>query len=336
MDPSSLGGRLLARSDGLLERIELLRLRGNRRLPTDLRDELANLDNTIRGDGDSRVPITLASAHHYVFDLQSVLMPSERAVSDSRQGMGRRGYWKHTSLRQLALPAREESPDEEAWVEAVGVTVRRAYDRWSLLSAQAARADGLETDVKGRLGQLRSTQSKVAHRNYEHLRMHAERLIGKVPQIEPVPSLLTTGSLRSGDLVIEAGSGAVRRRGVEITLTPMEKQTLMALSANPGRVLSRELLLRLTHGDEPSVDLGSRVVDVHVARLRQKLGGSSRIVTVAGVGYRWGGCHWPPRLEAGIAISARLPRPTLDQNRELQLGRSLTNSQQSHTPGRVR
>lgn len=143
MDRSSPSGSLLAKSDRLLDRIELLRLEGTRRLPTDLRDELAKIEQTVRGSGDGAPPVTVAGAHHFVFGLQSMLMPTEHAVSAVRPELAERGKSGDMQLRRLALPAREHLPNEETWVELIGLTVQRAHDRWSLLAAQATRADRL-------------------------------------------------------------------------------------------------------------------------------------------------------------------------------------------------
>jgi DNA-binding response OmpR family regulator len=63
---------------------------------------------------------------------------------------------------------------------------------------------------------------------------------------------------------------------------------LCALLHAKGRVLNRDQILEKVWGYSNAVDIESRTVDVHIRRLREKLGAEqSRIVTVKGVGYRF-------------------------------------------------
>jgi two-component system alkaline phosphatase synthesis response regulator PhoP len=72
-----------------------------------------------------------------------------------------------------------------------------------------------------------------------------------------------------------------------LTLTPKEFDLLQALMESTGRVLSREQLLARVWGHGHAEEIESRTVDVHVRRLRAKLGAEGqRIATVTGVGYR--------------------------------------------------
>jgi DNA-binding response OmpR family regulator len=72
-----------------------------------------------------------------------------------------------------------------------------------------------------------------------------------------------------------------------IELTPKEFDLLRALAEARGRVLSREFLLDRVWGYASAREIESRTVDVHVRRLRIKLGDEGqRITTVKGVGYR--------------------------------------------------
>lgn len=72
-----------------------------------------------------------------------------------------------------------------------------------------------------------------------------------------------------------------------LILTAKEFDLLYALMKNAGRILSREFLLERIWGY--AVDVSTRTVDVHIRRLRKKLGtkGSSMIQTFRGVGYKF-------------------------------------------------
>ncbi|HEX8688018.1 MAG TPA: response regulator transcription factor [Pyrinomonadaceae bacterium] len=77
--------------------------------------------------------------------------------------------------------------------------------------------------------------------------------------------------------------------GAEVRLTRKEFGLLAALARRPGRVAPRQQLLDEVWGRQYYGD--TRTLDVHVRRLRQKLGGCGGCVeTVVGVGYRFVGC----------------------------------------------
>ncbi len=93
------------------------------------------------------------------------------------------------------------------------------------------------------------------------------------------------GVLRSGPLIADFGAVSIAVDGVRIRLTRTEFEILKALATGRGRVLSRERLLEcLRHAQE---EISLRSIDVHVGRLRAKLGVAGRqIETVVGLGYR--------------------------------------------------
>lgn len=77
--------------------------------------------------------------------------------------------------------------------------------------------------------------------------------------------------------------------GREVSLAPAEWKVLFALLDADGGVLDRATLLRRIVGEERSLDLKTRTVDQHIARLRRKLGptGRQRIGTRWGYGYQY-------------------------------------------------
>jgi DNA-binding response OmpR family regulator len=77
------------------------------------------------------------------------------------------------------------------------------------------------------------------------------------------------GTLRFGPIVMDLASHTVRADGREVTLTAKEFMLLQYLLEHPGRVLSRDLLLGDVWGYRYTG--GTRTVDVHVRRLREKL-----------------------------------------------------------------
>jgi len=93
--------------------------------------------------------------------------------------------------------------------------------------------------------------------------------------------------LSFGDVEIEPDAGVVRRDGQEIHCTRTEFRLLCELADHPGKVLSREHLLEQVWGYDYFG--GTRTVDVHVRRLRAKLGPEHEalIGTVRNVGYRF-------------------------------------------------
>jgi two-component system alkaline phosphatase synthesis response regulator PhoP len=68
-------------------------------------------------------------------------------------------------------------------------------------------------------------------------------------------------------------------------MIPVEFDLLLALAQSSGLVLSREQLLEKAWGYDYFGD--TRVVDVHIGHLRQKLGKDQYIETIRGVGYRF-------------------------------------------------
>lgn len=86
-----------------------------------------------------------------------------------------------------------------------------------------------------------------------------------------------------GELELNTASHEVRKRGQLIDLTPKEFDLLKLFLLNKGKVLTRELLLEKIWGYEYDGD--TRTVDVHIRRLRQKIG-EEYITTVRGVGYK--------------------------------------------------
>jgi DNA-binding response OmpR family regulator len=113
------------------------------------------------------------------------------------------------------------------------------------------------------------------------LRLASERLASERDEVQPV--------IRNGDLVIDETTYTAKLRGTTLDLTYKEFELLKYLAQHPGRVFTRGQLLQEVWGYDYFG--GTRTVDVHVRRLRAKLGGEYEqlIGTVRNVGYRFVG-----------------------------------------------
>jgi DNA-binding response OmpR family regulator len=113
----------------------------------------------------------------------------------------------------------------------------------------------------------------------------------------------TRPALHRADLVVDADRHEVSQAGRLIPLTRVEFRLLLAILEADGRVLSRDQLLDAVYGHD-GADVLDRTVDVHVGRLRDKLGDDADqpryVATVRGVGYR---AAPPATAAAGAATS---------------------------------
>ena len=88
-----------------------------------------------------------------------------------------------------------------------------------------------------------------------------------------------------GPAEIDFAGMTIRRDGAQLPLTKLEAGVLKLLLANPGEVLERKRFLDEVWGYDRLPT--TRTVDMHVARVRDKLGDANVIQTVHGVGYRF-------------------------------------------------
>jgi DNA-binding response OmpR family regulator len=138
--------------------------------------------------------------------------------------------------------------------------------------------------------------------------------IGRTAQAAAEPS----GEIRSGGLVVNEATYSARMNGRALDLTFKEFELLKFLAQRPGRVFSRAQLLQEVWGYDYFG--GTRTVDVHVRRLRAKLGAENEelIGTVRNVGYRFvparagqpaGGDEPPAGNGPGNEAPGGTPRP---------------------------
>lgn len=90
--------------------------------------------------------------------------------------------------------------------------------------------------------------------------------------------------LTVGDIVINREEYKIEKEGVEIILPRKEFELLSLLASRPGKVFKREEILDKVWGNE--VIVGGRTIDVHIRKLREKIG-ENHFKTVKGVGYKY-------------------------------------------------
>ncbi|MDR1087982.1 MAG: response regulator transcription factor [Coriobacteriales bacterium] len=103
--------------------------------------------------------------------------------------------------------------------------------------------------------------------------------------------LAVRSSWRGGDLVVDFSKGEVHKNGAAVTFTPSELNILAALIASPGKVFTREALIRVALDDD--FDGFDRAIDSHVKNIRKKLEDDPKnpvyVLTVPGLGYKFAG-----------------------------------------------
>jgi DNA-binding response OmpR family regulator len=97
----------------------------------------------------------------------------------------------------------------------------------------------------------------------------------------------SSGEIRSGEVIIDESSYTAKIKGRVLDLTFKEFELLKYLAQHPGRVFTRSQLLQEIWGYDYFG--GTRTVDVHIRRLRSKLGPEFEAIigTVRNVGYRF-------------------------------------------------
>lgn len=90
--------------------------------------------------------------------------------------------------------------------------------------------------------------------------------------------------LELGDLTIDRERIALMKNGEQIDLAKKEFELLYLLASKPGKVFTREEIFSKIWG--PNVIVGTRTIDVHIRKLREKCG-DDYIRTVKGIGYKF-------------------------------------------------
>jgi len=89
--------------------------------------------------------------------------------------------------------------------------------------------------------------------------------------------------IKFGNLMVDREKVMIQKEGVTIDLAKKEFELISLLLARPGKVYTREEIFKKIWGAD--VIVGNRTIDVHIRKLREKLG-DEYIKTVKGVGYK--------------------------------------------------
>ena len=136
------------------------------------------------------------------------------------------------------------------------------------LSDESTEIKGLETGADDYLTKPVSPKVLVSKINALFRRLNKEE----------------TGTIRIGDLLINREKYSVTYKGADIVLARKEFELLSLLASKPGKVFLRNEILNQIWGTE--VIVGDRTIDVHIRKIRQKLG-IHCITIVKGVGYKF-------------------------------------------------
>lgn len=148
------------------------------------------------------------------------------------------------------------------------------------------------TDESERIPPLHAGNDNSATRLFDakDVRMHIKALRQRAKSARPA------AVLRAGVMEIDLERWTVSVEGKPVALTAKEFGLLRMLLNAKGRVLTRAILKEVVWERGKVHEFDSRTVDVHVGRLRRKLGlAGAYIVTIRGVGYRLG--VMPERLD---------------------------------------
>lgn len=198
-------------------------------------------------------------------------------------------------------PSRLFGDDDEAAVRAIVV---EALDRPDLAAAvlRALRRDGRLEHVGALLavtvGQIQRLEPSNGFDDFLLVPYVPAELYARVRMLEWRRSEFATEErIKVGALVIDRAAHEVSVGGAPATLTAREFALLSYLCERRGKVVSRSELLRRVWGAD--YEGGERTVDIHVRRLRAKLGASLPLTTLRGAGYRLDRPAAPASTDAG-------------------------------------
>ncbi len=112
-----------------------------------------------------------------------------------------------------------------------------------------------------------------------------EELLARIQACLRRPNLSSTERLVVGAIVVDFERREVTASGGALSLTPVELEILSTLARRKGAAVTRDALVEAAL--DPAQDSSRRTLDVHISRLRTKLGDdAAQLETVWGIGYR--------------------------------------------------
>ncbi|AZO93228.1 response regulator [Iocasia frigidifontis] len=195
-------------------------------------------------------------------------------AADGQQGLDKLDEGVDLIVLDLMLPA----------IDGLSVCRKiRADDKYSKLPIIMLTAKGEEVD--------RILGLEMGADDYLTKPFSPRELIARIKAVLRRTALIVEGNtedkkqlIKKGELEIDIQSHEAKKSGKLLELTPKEFSLLRLLLINEGKVMTRDLLLQKIWGYEYAGD--TRTVDVHIRRLRKKIGEDS-IKTVRGVGYKF-------------------------------------------------
>ena len=202
------------------------------------------------------------------------------------------GYrWKAVASPEEAL----EHEPAGGWAGAVVTCDQNPEGAWAFCRA-LRRRDAMPSPILLLISGAELGQLEMRDDSFDDFCLtpfHPRELEGRLRHLTYSEGAVTRAELiEYGGLVLNLETYQATFEGNSLDLTFMEYELLKFLAQNPGKVFTREMLLSRVWGYEYYG--GARTVDVHVRRLRAKLGEehANLIQTVRSVGYRFGQSRW--------------------------------------------
>ena len=229
--------------------------------------------------GFGKVPMAVPSSRDNADGMKILLVEDEDAIAETLvAGLRREGF----SVERAATGAEALRADEPDLVlldprlpDMNGIDVGRSLRSRSKVPIIVVAAHGEETD--------RAAGLELGADDYVLRPFGARELAARIRAVLE-RSARPPDALHVDGLEVDERARRVRLDGVEIRLTPKEFDILAALAHDAGAVMSRRRLLEEVW--QTTWPGSAKMIDVHVASLRRKLGDPGWVETVRGVGFR--------------------------------------------------